>query len=77
MDDINGVHIELCHIGQNFFVICQHLGIFKHFIFIPHDLRNNMGAFFLIDAAVNCQKKALCQIGPGAEHLHLLTDCHG
>ena len=76
VDDIDGVHIQFRHIGQNLLVISQHLGIVQHLILVRLNPRNHLDPLLLIYPAVNGIEQAFGQIGPGAKELHLLAHCH-
>ena len=77
VDDVDGVHVELSHIGQYLFIIGQHLGVVQHFVHVVLDAGDDDAALLFIHAAVDGVQQTLGQVGPGAEELHLLAHRHG
>ena len=77
VDDVDGVHVELRHVGEHLFVVAQHLGVVQHLVLIQGDVGHHPDALLLVHAAVDGVQQALGQVGPGAEKLHLLAHRHG
>ena len=68
MNNVNGIYIEFCNIGQGFLVICQNVGIVQNRICIFLNIRDNLDSLALIYTAVNSVQKAFSQISPGSEN---------
>ena len=77
MNNVDRIHIQLCHIRKHLFIICQNLRIVQNLIGIPFNVRNHLNSFLLVDSAVDGIEQALCQVCPCPEELHLLSHSHG
>ena len=77
VDDVDGVHVELGHIGEDLFVVAQYLGVVQHLVHVVLDAGDDDAALLLVHAAIDGVEEAFGQIGPGAEELHLLAHRHG
>ena len=77
VDDVDGVHVQLSHVGQNLLVVGEHLGVAEHLVLVPDDAGHHVEALLLVHTAVDGVQQALGQVGPGAEELHLLAHGHG